>query len=60
MSDRSVRGMLDMEWHLYPFRIQMMQEILPHDLNIAEGLLHQVVGNDGHTTTISSNLDNIR
>jgi hypothetical protein len=29
-------------------------------LNIAEGLLHQVVGNDGHTTTISSNLDNIR
>jgi hypothetical protein len=45
-----------MELHFHPFKIEMVQELLLHDLNIAEGLLHQVIGNDGHTTAILSKI----
>jgi hypothetical protein len=34
MSDRSVKRMSHMDLHFHPFTIQMVQELLPHDLNM--------------------------
>jgi hypothetical protein len=33
MSDRSVRWMLHMDLHFHPFKMQVVQELLPRDLN---------------------------
>jgi hypothetical protein len=34
MSDRSIRRMLHMDLHFHPSEIQMVQELLPRDLNM--------------------------
>jgi hypothetical protein len=57
MSGRGVRGMLHMDPHFHPLKIEMVQELLSFEY--VKGLLHQATGNNGHTTAISSKLHNI-
>jgi hypothetical protein len=53
MSDRSVRRMLHMDLHFQWFRIQMVQELLPHDINMRRNFCAKLLEEMAHYRNLS-------